>query len=1287
MENEFNPSPTTEPTNDYKLDPYHKRDSDFIKETFKQEEEAESIENIEAAKQAEEAEIEEKQKSLSYNVPILGKIKEVGDQAALGVGDFAFDAVGLVPWLKPAEEWWDKTTEQKSNHPAHKLVRDASSVILPSLIGGTWVVGGARAAVTARTALTLPKFAHTLGTVAAYTGVDTTVAMISSHSKTDDNMAATLNDWLGWNIPWATRTGDDPDTRWKKNVYEAAGMAGAVELLGAAFTFGRKAKLFPRDAGAEEIIAKQVEQLNLFEDPLSAAVEPTRSARKAAQMEEMVEAIKKDPSGESGYNAFINDIGEDTAGKAVVNAEANPLQAKLHQAQIQGNVGSLHGRPASVANESFVRTYSKYINGNERARQLDQLFDSISPNFDAVVSNGTQPVRITAEEMNRSIDNLTESIYGQDISFNEFQVIVDDMKSKVFNSNSFLDEDSWVAASNAFKEVYENIFDPNQMRASAMLAQQTADNVVDAAAAAKLLGDEVDTSRQLEIMFNKLTLLDNEIRVNDFITKKALEYKRLLKTGNSDAVISWMGRQSEQFDAQIKQIRVDSNKINDELLKIAKSDYRWFGPLKDAFFETDGKIDTLYKLKQVVNGNISVIKKGFIDGDPEFPSLLVRQLYAAKIGSLLSGLSPISTIIGNSALTFVKPIAVLAGAKTTGSEEVFKRAQYVFGGIGENFKRAFKVMQRDWNLATAFPEEAMMRGRTDLAAAKLGQLEYMESTARVWKEEGELGKLAFWNLTKAVTWWNKQPFVRYGTNALYAIDGMTNSFMASGMARGKAYDRLLKDANGSVDFEDFTKLQRQLYSEAFDETGKLTDDAARMASSEIALNLDNEVVSKFQQFLEHVPAAKSLFLFAKTGINGLDVALSFSPASALGPALTRARRALSAKSAAEKLAVLTEHGIDSTENAELAFQTLKSEYIGRQLMGSAVVMGVGLWAIEGNITGAGPANDAEKRRMMDMGWRPWSIKNPITGEWRSYQGFEPFDKVMGLTADIVYQTNRVDGSISEDSFRKVAHAISMNMTSSTFVSGFEPLVGLLSSDASAWTRFWAQQLDTTIPYKGVRSVLNNIISPQLLEVGNDFKSIIMNQNKFLFAGSDNLKDKLDIYTGKPIRYYEPLTRAANAVLPMFKSNGGMEPWRQWLLSTGWDGTQSIKIHPDTKQPLDSREKNWINNWIATYGNLAIQIADLMTKEDGFYQKKMKEYTELKGQQKQADFPIKQWIVHQELDKIHNTVFKNAIRAFRRYERENTIVGREIKNRDFYLKTGQGEKALEKQKRIRELLNY
>ena len=33
--------------------------------------------------------------------------------------------------------------------------------------------------------------------------------------------AAALNEWLGWDIPWATRDGDSPDVIRKKNIYGA----------------------------------------------------------------------------------------------------------------------------------------------------------------------------------------------------------------------------------------------------------------------------------------------------------------------------------------------------------------------------------------------------------------------------------------------------------------------------------------------------------------------------------------------------------------------------------------------------------------------------------------------------------------------------------------------------------------------------------------------------------------------------------------------------------------------------------------------------------------------------------------------------------------------------------------------------------------------------------------------------------------------------------------------------------------------------------------------------------
>ena len=1281
MSDELNP--TTETQQEFELDPYYKSHQDQQNERVEywKDKEEEDIENSEVKTQTEEEPVDK----FSDAGDVVRGTLETALQPVLGVGDFASDAVGIVPWLKPIDDWWDKHS-YRSTHPGHKLIRDASSIIIPSLVGGTLVTGGAKAAVAAR-AITLPKYAHTLGSVAAWTGVDTTVSMISSHSKTDANMAETLNNWLGWNIPWATRPGDDPDTRWKKNVYESAGLSGGVELIGAAFTFGKKAKLFPRDAAAEELINAKGLQNQQFNDPLTAAVEPRRAARESAQNDEMIEALHSDPTGEKGYNAFVNDLGEDSAGRAVVNLEADPLQAKLDQAQIQANVGTINGRAAPVADESFHKRFVSAIDGNERAKHLDELFDSISPNFDAVVTNGATETRITAEQMNKSIDNLTQAIYGKDISLKEFEYIVDDMKKTVFGSNRFLDEEGWVAASNAFKQAYDQMFDPNQMRASAMLTQNAADNVADAATAARILGDSTDTSRQFEIMFDKLNLLDNEVRANDYILNRSMEYRKLMQTGNMEAAVSWMNTQATEFNRYIRRIRTKNAKINQELLDIAKTDPQYFRPLKEAFDATNGSVDELHKLKALANDNISLIKKGFLDGNPEMPSLLVKQLHAARINSVLSGLSPLRAALGNSMLTAIKPASVFIGAKLTGDDAVLKRALYTYGGISENFKRGFKVLKNEWRLANAHPEEAMLRGRADLRNAKMDKLQYMDSIAEIWKKDGELGKLAMWNMAKGLTWWNKQSFVKYGTNALYAIDGFTNSFMASGSARARAYDSLFESTKGAIDttqFDNaFVKLQRQLYSESFDVTGKLTDTAAKMASKEIALNLDNATVKQFENFLDHVPAAKPLFLFPRTGVNAFQLSWSFNPLSNLGPAMTKARRTLGAKTKQQKLAALADHGIDATQDADLAFQTLKSEYIGRQIMGSSVVMGVGMWALEGNITGAGPQDDAERRRMMSIGWKPWSIKNPITGEWRSYQGFEPFDKLMGLTADIVYQANRVDQAVTEDMFRKTAFAISMNMTNSTFIGGFEPLVGLVSGDAHAWTRFFAQQTDMMTPYKGVRSVLNNIVSPQLKDVGNDYGSYMKNANRFLFK--DQLEDMLDIYTGQPIRSYDPLTNATNAVLPMFKSNGGMEPFRQWILSTGWDGLQKARINKETGEPLSPEDRQYINNWVAKNGNLRLQIIALMSKNEGYYQKKMAEYHRERGLLSQKDFPIKNWIVHQELDKMHDRVFKAAWNSLSAYKEQFTPVGRELKNRNQLLKKGNAKKAKLKQQNIERLL--
>ena len=185
-------------------------------------------------------------------VKALENIVHTGAAPALGVGDFISDTLGLVPWLKPADEWWDKNSP-RSDHPVHKVIRDASSVIIPTMWGGGAITGSLRAATAARS---IPQATRVLGTIAAHAGVDTTVTAISSHSKEQDNIARTLNDWLGWDIPWATRDSDSPDVIRKKNVYESAGLSVGVDLIQAAFSLGKVVKAIPVDEAAEKTLAK-----------------------------------------------------------------------------------------------------------------------------------------------------------------------------------------------------------------------------------------------------------------------------------------------------------------------------------------------------------------------------------------------------------------------------------------------------------------------------------------------------------------------------------------------------------------------------------------------------------------------------------------------------------------------------------------------------------------------------------------------------------------------------------------------------------------------------------------------------------------------------------------------------------------------------------------------------------------------------------------------------------------------------------------------------------------------
>ncbi len=1177
-------------------------------------------------------------------IPILGQINQFGNAAGQGVNDFIFDAIGMLPGGANIDSWWDKHNP-KSDDPVHTLIRDASAIIVPTIAGGALI----KSVGVASQARHIPTAQRTLGNVLAYMGLDTSIAAISSQSYEQDNMAGALNEWLGWNLPWATNDTMGPDQRRHMHIYEAAGFSGAIDLLGITFAFAKKLKAANLDPKALNLREKELDRIsriwqNNGTDPITEAVESRKAVRKESVANETRKRLGKESN---SYDPFINEPAR--VEQRAIDPDSFDINANLAKGdlyQIQNNIGTIDGIMRPSAAPSFLDELAE-AGTNERGVALAQFFeDSLSANSDIILNGKTIP----AAELNKAVDTLTQNLFNDSISFEHYKKVIEAGKVQVFQGEKFLSNQAWLEADAAWTRAHKELFDPNNFRSSAMLSQQAADVVSTTSKSLELLDGIGTSSRQWELISKKMKFLVSEVTASKEVVKRSLELKELVRQNDPAKLASWLNDQAETFSSAVNASKRKAFNVIDEIEKIAKENPNYMRPLAEAYDLTNGDVDTLFKLHKWTEANIGFWKKAFFDREPELPSMFVQGINSIRYNSALNGLAPLKALVGNSVLSTIKPISVFAGAAASGDVGTFKRAMYTYGGISENIKRAFKVLNEDLRRVKSNPQLAVKRGRHDIRTQTLEKVEVMDTMAEAWRREGKDGKVMAWNMAKAMTHWTNWKFERWGISALYSIDGFLKSLMASGNARASAYDTLFEATNGSFTKNQFQDLQRHIYHQSFGPDGTLKSAGAQFDTDEIALNLDNIFVEKFEKMSNHVPALKALFMFPRTQANGFEIAWSFSPLSNLGPAVTRARRTLQAQSVDEIAEVMMEHG---RPNNVAAFKALQAEYVGRQMMGTSAVMGAGMWALEGNLTGNGPQDKAERARMMRMGWKPRSIKNPFTGKWHSYQGVEPIEGLLSLTADIVYQAERVDQSITEDAFNKVVAAITLNISNDTLAGGLEPLYALYSGNEGAWNRFLAQQAHLMLPNYGLRSVLNNVWTPQLKDVKNDFLSNFKNKGKAFFrSNTKDLPDLIDVYTGQPIKFHEPLTAAANALLPFFKQNGGMEDWRQWLLATGWDGLSKKRVNTVSGGPLEPFERQWINNWIGKHGQLRAQVIDLMNKKDDKWAKELHDYKKALGiKGTQQDFNIKNTLLHRKLDEIHERAFRSALRKLKVYYRE------------------------------------
>ena len=499
----------------------------------------------------------------------LENIVAAGSIPALGVADFIADAAALVPWLKPVNDWWDENSP-RSNHPAHKATRDAASVIIPTMWGGGVVTGSLKAA-TANMAI--PNATRILGSIAAHAGVDTGVTAISSHSKDQENIAATLNEWLGWDIPWATRDGDSPDVIRKKNIYESAGLSIGVDLITSAFSLAKALKVIPGDEFAERALARH--RLGFEgEDPITANVLGRRSSRTKAQRIEAAYRLRQDPAGRK-YDPFVNEPSLGPQSRAVTDLEVNPIKAKIDNWRIQNNIGTTNGRSRPVVSTSFMKKMAN-ATPSQRAEGYRNLFDKdIAANVGARI-DGTL---IPPDEINQAVTKLYNQVFNPDIKLSQMESIINDMKHNFYQKKNYMGQQEWRIVNEAFISAFDNIYNPKVMRASAMVTNQAAGTIADTATGMSMIGDIAMTSRQQEIIIDKLRLLSKEVRTNQYISNKFGEYKQLELGNNPSAMKKFILDQNDTFAKGLQRAQAKADEFYQTLETIAQENPEYLKPV------------------------------------------------------------------------------------------------------------------------------------------------------------------------------------------------------------------------------------------------------------------------------------------------------------------------------------------------------------------------------------------------------------------------------------------------------------------------------------------------------------------------------------------------------------------------------------------------------------------------------------------------------------------------------------------------------------------------------------
>ena len=532
---------------------------------------------------------------------------------------------------------------------------------------------------------------------------------------------------------------------------------------------------------------------------------------------------------------------------------------------------------------------------------------------------------------------------------------------------------------------------------------------------------------------------------------------------------------------------------------------------------------------------------------------LVRQLGMVMTNSVLSGpKTPVRAIMGTSSAVFLRPMAQMAGAALSGNGKVYREALADINGMIQAIPESFKLFRSKldsyWsgeiaNVKTRFSDNS-------LADTNWEAMKYLTE-----KEGTDADKGIFYlaNIARSA---NDNKFLTYSTKIMAATDDAFGYILGRGRLRAKAYRKVLAEAGGEygeITPEMVAKAENDFVDSIFDAEGGLKDEYIKGAKREATLTQDlNGFAKGLNTVFENQPWARPFFLFARTGVNGLNLTAKHTPGFNF---LVEEWNDIAFAKPGD-FSKVKKYGIETAEDLANA----RAIQNGRLAMGSGVIFLAGQKFLSGGLHGNGPADRTKRQMWIDAGWRPRTIK--IGDAWVSYDAFEPFNQILAIIGDIGDHQELMGEEWSTDQFQKLSLVIAQGITSKSYMAGLQQFIELFSGRPGQINRMVAQLANNTLPLSSLRNELGKILTPYTRELGSSIEDSIRNRNLISENLAANpLPIKYDMLTGQPIKDWDFITRMFNAFSPV-NFNMDYSPGRKLLFDSGYNLRTSTYSAPD-----------------------------------------------------------------------------------------------------------------------------